>query len=632
MSSSPDAAPLRTTAQWLLAYLKGEGVTHVFGVPGAGIAQLLIALRDEPAIEFVVCRHETGAAYLADGYHRATGRLGVVLTTSGPGATNALTGVMNANFGGSALLAITGEVAENVMGHGYLQDGTDSGLNVRDVFAASVRYSAAVTEASAAPTLIEQALRNALSLPRRAVHLSIPDNVMGEPVDPGRADALGQPPRAGMGRPLGRPDAGRRGPPPPAAYRTAPAGAEPSAVRQVLDTLLAARRPLILLGHGCRTALRDPDTARALRRLVERHGIPVVTTPGGKGLFPEDHPLSLRVYGFADCRWPKDWLLADAQGRRCDAVLVIGSSLGELATNKWNPMLLPEPASPSAPNSSAPNPSTPAPSVPGPFIQVDIDPGVIGRGFPVTHGIVAEAGAFLRLLWEFAPAWRPDPDAVAARLAAIAAIKAASPFAEPTQHAATAAPIEPAALLRVLCAHLPKDAMVLVDSGNCVGWGVHYGVAGPPQEWHSSLSMGPMGFAVGAVVGARLGAPHRRCVALVGDGAFLMHGSEVSTAQAHGVGAVWIVLVDHDLRMVTQGMAVYSHDPTGWEGRYGLGDPDLAAVARGLGADACVVDDPAMLDRILPQVWAGADAGRPQVVLARINRDSAPPYYLPPYA
>jgi acetolactate synthase I/II/III large subunit len=584
------AVPGPTVADQLLDYLALEGVSAIFGVPGAGIMHLLQRLHDRPEITYVICRHETGAAYMADGYHRATGKPGVVLVTSGPGATNALTGTMNANFAGSALLLLTGEVPQQFLGRGYLQEGTDCGLNIRDIYAAATRYSADIEDASGAPIAIEQALRDMLSLPRRAVHLSIPDNVAATPA---AASAY----------------VSKRPPASPSAYRSLPAGVAPADINRVLAALTSAKRPLILLGNGCREAVGDPETAHALRRLAEWWNIPVMTTSDGKGAFPEDHSLSLRAYGFAGCTWPQYWMIdPETNGAAHDALLVIGSSLGELATYKWNPILVPN----------------------GPFLQVDIDQSIIGRGFPVTDGIVAECGAFLRALWDHAPAWPRDPAAVEARGEEIAAFKAKhSPFASPEGYAQTSGPLNPAALCRLLNENLPDDATLYVDSGNCVGWGLHYLIVREGQAWQSALAMGPMGCGVCGVIGARFGRPDRLCVALVGDGALLMQLGEITTAVANKIGAIWVVLSDDDLGMVSQGMdAFFPADPAY---SYPLGAPDLRKAAAGLGADAYEVRQPEDFADAWSCAMRGAAEGRPQVIVAKIDRTASPPYWSPPF-
>jgi acetolactate synthase-1/2/3 large subunit len=579
-----------SVADQLLNYLVLEDAKVMFGVPGAGIMHLLQRIHDRKDFTYVVTRHESGAAYMADGYYRATGKPGVVLVTSGPGATNALTGTMNAQFDGSAVLTLTGEVPEQFLGRGYLQEGTDCGLNVRDIYAAATQYSADIVDPSSAPILVEQALRSMMSLPRRAVHLSIADNVAAADAE----TALYKSPR-----------------PPEStdAYRCLPEGAPQHRVRRALEVLSSAKRPLIMLGNGCWEALRDPATARALRSLVEGWNIPVMTTSDGKGVFPETHPLSLRAYGFAGCLWPQYWMIDPAtKGPAHDALLVIGSSLGELATYKWNPMLVPK----------------------GPFLQVDLDQSVIGRGFPVTEGIVAEAGAFIRALSEQAPAWPHNADLVAARGKEIAAIKEKySPVVSPSGDAPTPGTLHPAALCRLLSDNLPEKAMVFIDSGNCVGWSMHYMVVAEGREMHSALAMGPMGFAVCAVVGARCGSPDRLCVALVGDGALLMQLGEISTAAENRIGAIWVVLNDNDLSMVSQGMNFFLKDPVPYS--YPLGKPDLCKVAEGLGAEAYEVKQPADFAEAWKKAVSGAAARRPQVIVAKVDPKAAPPYWDPPY-
>ncbi|TAI65542.1 thiamine pyrophosphate-binding protein [Bradyrhizobium sp. Leo170] len=584
-----------SVADQLLDYLALEHAKTIFGVPGAGVMHLLKRIHDRDEFTYIITRHETGAAYMADGYYRATGKPGVVLVTSGPGATNALTGTMNAQFDGSAVLTLTGEVPEQFLGRGYLQEGTDCGLNVRDIYAAATRYSADIADASSMPILVEQALRSMLSIPRRAVHLSIADNIAAADA---RTDLYVSP----------------RPPKSPEAYRCLPEGAPQHGVRRALEVLSSAKRPLILLGNGCWEALRDPATARALRCLVEWWNIPVITTSDGKGAFPETHRLSLRAYGFAGCLWPQYWMIDPAtNGAAHDALLVIGSSLGELATYKWNPMLVPK----------------------GPFLQVDLDQSVIGRGFPVTDGIVAEAGAFIRALWDQAPAFPHDSAAVAARGKEIAEIrKNHSPVVSPPDAAQTPGTLHPAALCQLLNDHLLQNeelpgAMVFIDSGNCVGWSMHYMVVPEGREMHSALAMGPMGFAVCAVVGARYGRPDRLCVALVGDGALLMHLGEISTAAENKIGAIWVVLNDNDLNMVSQGMNAFLPDPVPFS--YPLGNPDLRKVAEGLGAEAYDVEKPADFAPAWEAALRGAAAGRPQVIVAKVDPKAAPPYWSKPY-
>jgi acetolactate synthase-1/2/3 large subunit len=585
---TPSPTAVTTVAQALLGYLALEGVDKIFGVPGGALSNLLVEFKNQrDKFTYIVCKQETGAAYIADGYYRTTGKLGVVMVTSGPGATNALTGTMNAEAGGSALLNITGEVAEQYFGKGYLQEGADLDLDITAIYRAATAYSVELVDQSDFQTLIQQALRDALSIPRRAVHITVPNNVPTETFNP----AIVMPGS-------------------PAAYRATPDGVSSDQVRKSLQLLLAAKRPLIFLGSGTRDALREAPTFQALKSFVERYAIPVMTTPDGKGVYPESDEFSLRVYGCASCQWPAMWMKQTAPAY--DGLLVLGTGLRGLATNNFNPMLLPQ----------------------GPFIQVDLDQHAIGRSFPLTLGVVGEVEAFIREAHKLSADFAPNEVDVQARRAEIATIKQTSPFYSQEQYESESSPIQPAAVVRVLQETLPPESTIFIDAGNCVGWGLHYFKIDPPMELHSALAMGPMGFAVGAVIGGKLGRPDRTCVGFVGDGSFQMHGAEVSTAKRFKVGAIFVVLQDDDLHMVSQGMGYLYPDPTDppnvWGDMYSLGNTDLVKFAEAMGADAYGIDSPADLKALMPAILERANnENRPQVIVARIDKKSLDPYFPP---
>lgn len=573
-------------ASLLLKYLALEGVDTIFGIPGGALGNVLTALKDQRAnFQFVVCRQETGAAYAADGYHRATGKLGVVMVTSGPGATNALTGTMNAQADGSAVLVLSGEVPEATFGLGYLQEGIDGKLDVDAVYKAATGYSAVVTASGNFQTLFTKALRDALTIPRQGVHVSLPNDVAAATVE-------------GVVFPKSTEN-----------YRATPHSAARSDAECALQLLLAAERPLVLVGNGCRFPLAGARREKLIA-FCEKYAIPVATTPDGKGIFPETHPLSLRVYGTGACEWPYYYFkpqLVEPNAPPYDALLVLGSKLGGFATNKWDKCLLPR----------------------GPFIQVDADSSVIARAFPTNLGVVGEVGAFVDLLDEVSREVAP-PASTDARRAFVAKLREKSPFADPKAREIDERPMHPAALMRVLEETIPERSLLFVDAGNCVGWTQHYFVTPPSVSVHSSLDMGPMGFAVGATLGAKRGDPSRTCIGVTGDGAFLMHGNEVSTAHAHGIGAIWLVFYDDDLHMVTQGQEQFFPDPKDpqvWEHLYRLGEPNLVHFARALGAEAHEAFTAHEAKEALKRAYAGAASGRPQVVVAHIDKKPVPPYY-----
>lgn len=584
--------PDMTVANLLLEYLELEGATKLFGIPGGALIFLIDELKDRSStFDFYICRHETGAAYIAHGFSRVSGELAVVLTTAGPAATNALTGTMNAQAANCSVLHISGEVPQAYYGEGYLQEGIDAKLDIGAIFKNAVQSSAVISSEKNFATLFRQALRDARSRPARAAHISLPNDIAGTCV-------------TGVTLPAS-----------PENYRATPSGTDLSKVKQAFDNLTTARRPLIFLGNGAREALLDETRARRFKDLVERFVVPVMTTPDAKGIFPESHPLSFRNYGMTACVWPDLYILTPTDPDHYDALLVIGSALGELATTvvakeHYSKNLIPS----------------------AHFIQVDLDQSVIARDFPITLGIVADAGATIDALCDLSESNSREPVEPDTRRVLIEGIRDTSPFADPAGRSSDAAPLHPAALVRVMNEVLHRGH-VFIDAGNCVGWSLNNLVVDPPLRFHSSLDMGPMGFAVGAIVGGKIAAPEEPCVALVGDGAFMMHGAEISTAAQYRVGAIWVVLYDNDLSMVSQGMADLFPPKQAWDDYYKLGAPDLVKFSEGLGAQAAAItrdQGPAAFRAALETAVRQADENnRPQVIVAHIDTSPMPPYGWP---
>jgi acetolactate synthase-1/2/3 large subunit len=513
----------------------------------------------------------------------------VVLVTSGPGATNALTGAVNAQCSNSSVLVVSGEVPEEDYGKGYLQEGMDAGLDVNAVYRSACQYTAVISSPRDFQTLFAQAIRSAMAQPRRTTHVSLPEDISNEKLD------------ATL-------------PAKPSNYRAVPCCSAPKQAKDVLDRLLEADFPLLFLGAGCRKALVDPDRRERFQRFIEKFALPVMTSPGAKALLPESHELSLRTYGMAGCEWPKYYLsphcLDENLPKQYDCLAVFASSLGDLATNMWHEALTPSKG----------------------ILQVDLDQGVLGRAFPIEMGIVAEVGCFLDDLIAQGNRVKANAKSVPARRRFVARIKKEPAYRDPGKRQSNDVPILPQALMGCLSEELkklPSDSHVFIDAGNCVGWALHYLEVDPPSQVHSALAMGPMGFGVGSVIGAKLGAPDCVCVGIVGDGAFLMHGSEISTAAHYGVGVIWIVLFDKDLAMVSQGMGHY-FPCSEWKNYYTLGNPDLAKFAESLGATAYTIRSPETFRRAFALAVTMAESEKkPQVILAHQDTNEIPPYYPP---
>ena len=572
-----------TVAQVMLRFLELEGATDVFGIPGGALMNILEELKkQDQTFTYHVCRQETGAAYIAHGYARVSGKLGVVVVTSGPGATNALTGSMNAQAAHVPLMTITGEVSQEFFGKGYLQEGIDSTLDVNGVYRNAVGRSDVISGASDFETLFAAALRAAFHSRRQAVHVSIPNNVAAEP--------MGE-----ITLPVSTEN-----------YRADSPFVDRAGVRAAVAAIATAQRPLLMLGNGCREPLQDTALATAFTEAVEALSVPVMASPDAKGVFPESHPWSLRNYGMAGCEWPK-YYMAPPDGEPFDCLVVIGSDLGELATNKWNDILVPSDM----------------------FIQMHNSEQILARAYPITRGVVGDVGALITEFIDAADGTTVPNDLAAERKAAVEHIKATySPFADPALRDSTETPIAPPALIAAINKALPDGSHIFVDAGNCVGWSMNYFEIDPPTQIHSALAMGPMGFGVGAVIGGKIADPDAVCLAVVGDGAFMMQVGEIATAAQAGAGAIWVVLADHDLSMVSQGMAHFENDPS-FNNYYRLDWNDLGEVARGFGAETYDVNSPSSAGAALNQAIAGSKKGIPQVILATIDHTLVPPYYQP---
>ncbi|MEG4493615.1 thiamine pyrophosphate-dependent enzyme [Microcoleus sp. D3_18_C4] len=226
----------------------------------------------------------------------------------------------------------------------------------------------------------------------------------------------------------------------------------------------------------------------------------------------------------------------------------------------------------------------------GPFIQVDLNQNAIARSFPIELGIVSEVGRAIDYLCELGQQVKADEKGIDFRRRLIDEIKSTkSPFRNPEKRDSEASPIFPQALMKCINEMMPEDGHLFIDCANCVGWSVHYIVANPPLQMHNSLAMGSMGFGTAAVIGGKMGAPYKTCVAIVGDGAFMMHGNEISTAAQYGVGAIWVVMDNNELGMISQYMNQFCPQPGKpgfWKDYYKNGNPNLAQFAAALGADA----------------------------------------------
>lgn len=554
-----DEAP--KAIELLLEHLADEGVRHIFGVPGGNLVPLYEAIADRPDMQAVLSKHEEGGACMADGYARVSRSLGVCCGIAGPGATHALTGVAGAYADSVPVLFLSGQVATSVFGRGAIQDSTALGVDLVEMFKPVTKLSTMVVNADSCGRIARHAIRTAFTGRPGPVHLNLPGDVSKT-----RVSATLHEPHA--------------------HYRPHSLPIDLLEAARAAQLLAEAKSPAILAGNGVNLVGAWDE----LRQLAERGGIPVATTPKGKGAFPSHHPLSLGVFGFGGHVRAQKYLTEDV-----DVLLVVGSSLGEFATNAWDTRLSPRTA----------------------LIQIDIDPREIGKNYSPEVGIVADARMALASieakLIQLGPPQRPAT--LPARLLPIPALIEAEAMDS------DATPLAPQRVVSALRSTLPDDAIVFLDIGNCISWMVQYFEVRQPGNFFVNLGLACMGWSVPASIGGQFAAPDRTVVGVLGDGAFAMLGMEVHTAVEYRLPIVWVVLNDGGYGMVDQGdQLVLGRGVCPARFQQTI---DVAGVARSLGARGLVIETAEQLENALRDAIEWREG--PVVLDVRIDPSIVPP-------
>jgi acetolactate synthase-1/2/3 large subunit len=558
-----------TAIKLLLKYLESENVKYIFGIPGGPLMPLYEAIHEQGNIRAILTKHEQGAAFMADGYARVSGGLGVCCATTGPGATNLMTGVTCAYADSVPLLVLTAQIATGAFGKGAVQESTSHGADVVDMFKPITKMSMMLPTGDKMADVVRLAIRTAMTGRRGPVHLSLPADLVKKEVP----------------LELIQPD----------NYRADSACFDRAAIKEASRLLLKAQRPAILAGNGVNLSRSHPE----LRALAEKLMIPVCTSPQAKAAFPEDHSLSMGVFGFGGSPRADAYLLSG----EVDVLLVVGTSLGEFSTQTWDKRLQPSSA----------------------LIQIDIDPGEIGKNYRTSVGITGDAKVCLKeLLYQverdikwldnFAP---PSQDYVRS-------FKEKHPRClEQEKCLSDAAPLKPQRLVYELGRMMPEDSMLFVDIGNCIAWAVHYLCLPKPGGFFLNMGMASMGHAVASAIGGKLARPNSPAVVLAGDGSFAMNGMEVHTAVDCGVPVIWVILNNSSLGMVYHGEKML------FGGRFNFSKfnkrIDVAAVARGLGAEVFSVDS---AEGFRNAFKACLKSGKPCVIDALVDPEECPPMKL----
>jgi acetolactate synthase-1/2/3 large subunit len=468
----------KTTAASLLAQtLVSYGATHVFFVD-AILRYTLIEL-ERLGVRRILAHSEKAAAYMADGYARASGRPGICFAQS-VGAANLAAGLQDAYLARSPVVAITGRKQAELQYRNAYQEVIHHPL-----YAAVTKFNVNVETVGQLPHVLRQAFREAVSGTPRPVHLDL-QGLSAQLSEIGEVEAAV----------IVEDDFAHV-----ASHRPC---AEEQRLRGAAEALAAANRPVIVAGAGAAASGAGPEIVE----LAEALSIPVATSTGGKGLIREDHPLSVGVVGRYSRR------CANQVVSEADLVMYVGSHTGDLVTHDWR---VPRPG--------------------GAVIQIDIDPLELGRNYPNTLGLMGDPKATLRGLlgvvdgalakhakWaEWAggvvEAWKRET----------------APFG-----ASDAAPIRVERLCAEVTRVLPQDAILVADTGFSGVWTANYVPILSPEQMYMSAA-GSLGWSLPASLGAKCAAPDRPVVCFTGDGGFYYHLPELETAVRSGINTVTVV-------------------------------------------------------------------------------------------
>ena len=558
------AAGTRIASYLLVDYLERLGVEVIFGLCGHTNIALLDAL-SKSRIRFITSRHEQVSAHSADGYARASGKPGVVLSHLGPGLTNAVTGVANAALDSIPLVVIAGDVPSYYYGkHPHQEFNLHQDADQCQIYRPFCKRVYRVERAADLPRIIE-----------RAFHLSTngrPGPVLVDvPMDLFSADL-----------PF---DAFDRVPP-----EIARPSIDPAAAERIVQMLAEAQHPLIYAGGGVISARATSELAM----LAEALEVPVAHSLMGKGCLREDHPLLLGMTGF----WGTP--IANDTCRQADVMLAVGTRLAEASSSSWDPRF----------TFAAP---------PTRVIHIDADLAEIGRNLSTELGVVADAKLALAAL---AAAARGRRHRDRGRLRELIA-GGRRAFAEEWHHHWTSDqyPLRPERILNELRQVVPDDGFIVTD----VGWNKN-GVAQQfsitvPGTFITPSGLATMGFGAAAVLGVKVAQPHRVAVALVGDGGFGANPNVVATAMEAGLNVVWVIM-DNAAFGTIAGLEKMHYGSSFGCVFQSNGKPyrvDFAAMARAWGAHGVTVESP---DALRPALEAAIAANRPAVV--QVPMENAP--------
>lgn len=488
----PLAAPIRATGAYaLMDSLVRHGVQHIFGYPGGAILPIydeLYRFEQAGALRHILVRHEQGASHAADAYARATGKVGVCFGTSGPGATNLVTGIATAQMDSIPLVVVTGQVSRSAIGTDAFQETDIFGITLP-----IVKHSYVVRDPKDMARIVAEAFYIARSGRPGPVLIDVPKDVGLEacdyvPVEPGSVKLPG--------------------------YRPTVRG-NPNQVLKALKLIREAKQPLLYVGGGAITA----DAHAEVHALAERFRLPVTTTLMGKGAFDEHHPLSVGMLGMHGTAY------ANYAVSECDLLIAVGARFDDRVTGK-----LDEFASRAK------------------VIHIDVDPAEVGKNrapeVPIVGDVRHVLADLLRRDMESGVA--PDPYQTQEWLSRIDRWKHDYPLVVP-QYPDMLSPQE----VIVEVGRQAPNAYYTTDVGQHQMWAAQFLKTGP-RKWISSAGLGTMGFGMPAAMGVKMALPEEQVICISGDASIQMNIQELGTLAQYGIAAKTVIINNGWQGMVRQ--------------------------------------------------------------------------------
>ena len=492
---APDRGEAMNGAEILVACLEREGVDVIFAYPGGASMPIHQALTRSTKIRTILPRHEQGGVFAAEGYARASGRPGVCMATSGPGATNLISGIADAYMDSIPLVAITGQVPQEMIGKGAFQETDVFGMTLP-----IVKHSYLVWDINDIPRIVKEAFFIARTGRPGPVLIDLPKNIQtqrAQPIFPREIQLRGYTPD--------------RGP------------IDEVALNEVIGLIKGSARPMIYAGGG----IISGEAHAELREFAERTQIPVTTTLMGIGGFPETHPLALKWLGMHGS------VVANNAANEADLLLAIGVRFDDRVTGKVEKFC-----------------------EHGTIVHIDIDESEINKNRFVKLPIVADVKPALARLNQLLAAAgyerkTPSYDRYPDWYRQIETWKGGKD-AHPFSFHDTDGTIQPQYAIRLLYELTKGDAIIATGVGQHQRWAGQYYDFDRPRTFLTSAGLGAMGFGYPAALGAKVACPDVEVVDIDGDGSFLMNVQELACAKVERINAKVIILNNQHLGMVVQ--------------------------------------------------------------------------------